>query len=109
MTPPNEDENNVFTTDPASMPMEDGTESPMSPTDANRTSADFNKTLDMTLRSSGPTAFGLGVLLAIDEMLDPLVGFLLPYGLRRRGANLAVTTASLIIGGLAWVFSGKRW
>lgn len=75
---------------------------------ADRTTTDFNKTLDMTLRSSGPLAFGVGLLLVIDEMLDPIVGFLLPYGLRRRGANLAVATATFIIGGIAWLFCASR-
>lgn len=106
ITPPmaNAQQNVTFVIDKTSEP--ESLES--SPSEETTRIMDFNKTLDMTLRSSGPSAFGLGVLLAIDEMLDPVLGFLLPYGLRRRGANLALATASLFVGGLAWMFSVKR-
>ncbi|XP_022655195.1 uncharacterized protein LOC111247914 [Varroa destructor] len=72
--------------------------------DLNKTSAGdyFNKTLDMTLRTSGFSACGLGMLLAFDEMLDPAVGPLLPYGLRRRGANVIIFIASLVFAILFW-------
>ncbi|OQR70702.1 hypothetical protein BIW11_11457 [Tropilaelaps mercedesae] len=74
-------------------------------TDLNRTATDyFNKTLDMTLRTSGAAACGLGLLLAFDEMLDPAVSPLLPYGLRRRGANVIIFLVSVLLAMLIWFF-----
>lgn len=57
----------------------------------------FNKTLDMTLRTSGGIAFASGLFLAIDEALDPLVGFLVPYGRRYRGANIVAVCIPIIL------------